>query len=131
MSFSELSNVVYFSYLNTEEALKPLYEDLKECGGITISYYRDIYYGDLYYLEISSVNASKRTAVEFLREYVSAEEIICFGDNLNDIPMFEASDKCCAVANANEKLRERADKVIGSNNEDGVIKFLETEDYNA
>lgn len=117
-------NTVYFSYLNSEEVLNPFFEDLKKCYEINISYYRDIYYGDLWYLEISSRNASKRSAVEFIKEYLGVKKVICFGDNLNDIPMFEASDEKYAVKNANEKLKELADKIIMSNDENGVAEFL-------
>ena len=40
--------------------------------------------------------------------------LVCFGDNLNDIPMFEFADEAYATANAAEKLKEIATDVIGS-----------------
>ena len=50
--------------------------------------------------------------------------MIAFGDNLNDIPLFEVADECYAVSNAEEKLKSIATGVIGSNDEDAVAKFI-------
>lgn len=38
--------------------------------------------------------------------------------------MFEISDECYAVENAVEELKEIADGIIGSNEDDGVAKWL-------
>ena len=41
------------------------------------------------------------------------------GDNLNDIPLFEACDRCCAVGNAHKEVKERADYVLRYESECG------------
>ncbi len=51
--------------------------------------------------------------------------MVSFGDAVNDIPMFQISDECYAVSNAVEALSKLATDVIGSNEEDGVAKWLE------
>ena len=117
--------LVYFSFLNTHEKLQPLYEELSGIGGITIEYYQDIYHKDLWYLEILSDKASKYTAAMTLKEQLGADKLVGFGDNFNDIPLFNACDECYAVSNANDKIKSIANAVIGSNNDDGVVKFLE------
>ena len=43
---------------------------------------------------------------------------------MNDIPLFEESDECYALANGVEELKARATGVIGSNEEDGVARWL-------
>lgn len=43
---------------------------------------------------------------------IPKEECASFGDNLNDIPMFEASGTSCAVANALPAVKKAADKVV-------------------
>lgn len=48
-----------------------------------------------------------------------------FGDAVNDISMFEAADECYAMENAVPELKAIATGVIGSNNEDGVARWLE------
>lgn len=117
-------DVVYFSLLNTEQTLRPLYDELSEMAEIKCVFYKDVYSEGLWYLEIFSASASKKNAVDFLREKYGYDKVICFGDNLNDIPLFEASDKRYAVENAHPDLKTLADKVIGSNNDNGVAKFL-------
>ena len=43
--------------------------------------------------------------------------------------MFQIADECYAVENAVEEVKEIADGIIGSNEEDGVAKWLEKQ-YN-
>ena len=43
---------------------------------------------------------------------IPKEECASFGDNLNDIPMFEASGTSYAVANALPAVKKAADKVV-------------------
>ena len=50
--------------------------------------------------------------------------VISFGDAVNDLPMFEASDECYAVANAVDELKAAATGIIESNVDDGVAKWL-------
>lgn len=59
-----------------------------------------------------------------------AERLVVFGDNLNDLPMLDIADVAVAVANAHEKVKERADIIIGCNNDDAVSHFIQ-QDYNA
>lgn len=61
----------------------------------------------------------------FLKEYLQADELISFGDNLNDLPMFEVSDYCYAVENADILVKQAATGVIKSNMDNGVALFLE------
>lgn len=118
--------VVYFSFLNSEEKLKPMFDEISNIQGMTVEYYRDIYNTDQWYLELLSDKASKYHALNFLRGYLGTDKLIGFGDNLNDIPLFKACDECYAVENANPAIKELADGVIGSNRNDGVARFLET-----
>ena len=62
--------------------------------------------------------------VEKLRRMTGKSRIVCFGDNLNDLPMFRVADECYAVANAREELKSTATGVIGSNGECGVPAFI-------
>ncbi len=125
-SFMECTanNVVYYSYSDTYEKLKPLYDKTKDIKGIRIEFYRDTYHPDFWYFEVCSENASKYNAVVWLRENYGFEKVVAFGDNLNDIPLFEASDESYAVENAKEDVKKCASAVIGRNTEDAVAKFL-------
>ena len=52
------------------------------------------------------------------------DKIVCFGDGKNDVSIFEISDECYAVANAEPEVKAIATAVIESNEADGVAKWL-------
>jgi Cof subfamily protein (haloacid dehalogenase superfamily) len=56
---------------------------------------------------------------------VEAADVIAVGDELNDLTMLEWAGSGVAVANADERVRAAADRVIGSHLDDGVAIFLE------
>ena len=120
-----VENIVYLSIPDTYDGLLPLYEDLQQLPGLSSVLYPCSYLQDCWYLECYSDQASKYNAVRWLRENYGFDKIIGFGDNLNDIPLFEACDEGYAVANAREELKAAATGVIAANTEDGVAKFLE------
>jgi hypothetical protein len=68
--------------------------------------------------------ASKANAIRKMKEMWGCSRVISFGDAVNDIPMFEISDECYAVQNAVDELKAIATGVIGSNEEDGVARWL-------
>ena len=59
-----------------------------------------------------------------LKEMLGCDEVVCFGDGVNDIPMFLTADRAYAVANAEKALKEIASGIIESNEQDGVAKWL-------
>ena len=79
------------------------------------------------YLEILSKSASKGKALAYVMESLSlrSDEVIAFGDEENDIPMFETAAYSAAPSSAKESVKARAGMVIGSNADDGVAEFLE------
>ncbi len=125
-SFTDCQNnsVVYYSYSDAYEKLKPLYEKAKTIEGIRCEFYRDTYHPDFWYFEVCSESASKFNAVKWLKEIYGFDKVVAFGDNLNDIPLFEASDEAYAVENAKEDVKKHATAVISSNEEDAVASFL-------
>ncbi len=68
--------------------------------------------------------ASKAEAIKRLKEIWHCGKVVSFGDAVNDIPMFEISDECYAVANGVAELKACATGVIASNDEDGVARWL-------
>lgn len=127
VSFADipLDDTIYFALLDTQENLLPIYESLKDLPELRMEMYLDIYSDTLWYLEIFSVDASKKNTSLYLRKLLDAKEMIGFGDNLNDLPLFEACDISCAVGNAKDKVKEAADIIIDTNNNDGVVRWLD------
>lgn len=79
-----------------------------------------------YWLTVHDHRATKDQAIRILLEEwgLDGSELVVFGDSSNDIKMFQVADHAIAVANATDELKRYATQVIGSNNEDSVIKFI-------
>ena len=56
---------------------------------------------------------------------IKKEEAIAIGDDNNDLSMFEQVGYKVAVANAIDIVKEKADEITLSNDDDGVAVFLE------
>lgn len=119
------SKIINFIVFDKYEKIKGIYEELKKIDEISVEYYEDIYEKGCYFLEAYSAEASKANGIKLLSDYIEHDKLICFGDNLNDIPMFELADECYATANAVESVKEISTDVIGSCDEDGVALFME------
>jgi 5-amino-6-(5-phospho-D-ribitylamino)uracil phosphatase len=105
------------------EKIESLCSKLKEKFNLFFQFTQDIY-SKYYWLEIAHLDANKKDSLKFLKSHLNVSRTCCFGDNLNDLPMFEESDESYAVANAHERLKELSTEVIGSNIDDGVARFL-------
>lgn len=117
------SNVINFVAFDNYEKIKAIAEEVKCIEGITVNYYKDVY-EDCYFLEAYSSEASKANGIKYLSKYIEYSKVICFGDNLNDIPMFELANEAYATANATEEIKKIATDVIGSCEDNGVAEFL-------
>lgn len=68
---------------------------------------------------------SKAHAITQLKNLLGCDRLVVFGDGENDRDMFEIADEAYAVENAVAGLKNRATAVIGSNDSDGVARWLE------
>lgn len=117
-------SLIYLSVSDRKERLEPVYEEMRTDPNLHIEFYRDIYMDQFWYFEVCSAQASKYNAAMYLRDRFGFERIVSFGDNLNDLPLFLASDESHAVGNAKEEVKRKADSVILSNEENGVARYL-------
>lgn len=117
------SNIITLVIISEDKRLSTLHTALKESFDMTFHYTQDIY-SKFYWLEITNKDANKKAAVEYVKKYLAAKKLICFGDNLNDYSMFEIADEKYAMANGHPLLKGFATKVIGSNDEHSVSKFI-------
>ncbi len=124
--FSQIDSgkVIYFTLIDSYERLVPLYEEISQISGLEITFYQDNYSDTLWYMEVFSADASKKKAVERLKSQLSPQRTVCFGDNLNDISMFEVADVGVAVENAVNEVKKCADVIIGKNSHDAVAEFI-------
>ncbi len=91
---------------------------------IEIHFAEDVYYKKAFWLEFTSKQSTKKSGIEFLRKHLEPKTITVFGDNLNDIPLFQAADHCYATDNARQELKAIASGVIGSCDVNAVSKFI-------
>jgi Cof subfamily protein (haloacid dehalogenase superfamily) len=79
-------------------------------------------------VEISAAGVTKAAGLAWLcaREGIAAEDVLAFGDMPNDVPMLSWAGHSVAMANAHPAVREVADEVTLTNDEDGVAVYLRT-----
>lgn len=104
-----------------QDKANELAERLSDCDCIRFS--------DGYWYKFTKKNVTKENAIMKITEVsgFGTESIIAFGDDFADIGMLELCGLGVAMGNAIEEIKEKADIVIGSNDEDGIAVFLENE----
>ena len=82
---------------------------------------------EYYYTEISSKNVDKWYAIEYLisKLNIEKEEVITIGDNMNDKKMIEEAGLGIAMGQSSPLIKEVADDITSSNEEDGVAQALD------
>ena len=77
-------------------------------------------------VEISAAGVTKASTLEALAAEmgVVAAEVVAFGDMPNDLPMLEWAGTSYAMANAHGSVRDLADHLAPSNDDDGVARVL-------
>ncbi len=86
------------------------------------------FFSDTKFLEFCDINASKGNAVKRLAEYIglSMDDIVCVGDERNDISMIQMAGIGCAMANAHPEAKKYADYITTkTNNQSGVAEVIE------
>ncbi len=81
------------------------------------------------YVDIGPLNNSKGNAVKILCKQfgIKLEEVIAFGDQMNDISMISIAGFGVAMGNAKDEVKEIADFVTLTNDENGVAYAIKTQ----
>ena len=79
------------------------------------------------FLEVINSGVSKGEGLRIAMQHrgLKPEEVIAFGDEENDLPMFTVAGFAAAPENARDKIREKADLIYGPNTEEGLAVYLE------
>ncbi len=98
---------------------KEMYEKLKDRMGVFRS--------EPYFLELVPKGIDKAQSLSVLLEEtgMKREEMITIGDGFNDLSMIQYAGLGIAMANAQPVVRENADFITYSNDEDGVAHAVE------
>lgn len=105
-------------------------EDLDAYENVVKSEFKDMCYvvraGD-WFLELMHKNVSKAAGLQDLstKINISPDEIMAFGDEQNDIPMFKYVGNAVCMKNGSDKAKEYADYITDSNDNDGIAKAMD------
>ncbi|AYF53528.1 Cof-type HAD-IIB family hydrolase [Clostridium botulinum] len=77
--------------------------------------------------EIMNKGVSKGKGVQKLAEFygLTSDEVICMGDGENDLSMIEYAGLGIAMGNAPDFIKEKANYITDTNDNDGVAKAIE------
>ena len=120
--------IVCLTLIGPRARLAPIAQALaSEFAGLThCLLYENAYQPGWFWLTLQSVFASKAHALRALAEGagVALDQTTVFGDEVNDIPMFELAGRGVAVENAIDDLKRIAHQVIGPHHSDSVVRYL-------
>jgi hypothetical protein len=122
------NQVVCFTLIEREEALTAVSGSLADRFGpaLQVTSYAFRYFPGWHFLSVHDARATKENGIRELQKAHGLEEapLVVFGDDVNDIGMFRAAAHAVAMANAHPAVKALADEIIGSNQEDSVVRWL-------
>jgi 5-amino-6-(5-phospho-D-ribitylamino)uracil phosphatase len=123
------SKSLLITYIGHQAELDPLMKAAQAKFGespLHVHYTADPYIRNHYFLEFSHPKANKGDSLLLWANQlgISPKRVTVFGDNLNDAQLFVSAGARVAVSNAHERLKMIADEVIGTNDEDSVVKYI-------
>ena len=104
------------------DSMKNIEKHMREMFGDKVNVFRS----DPHFVELLPKYVDKGVAVEKLMRYldINREKVICVGDSINDMPMLRYAGMGVAMGNAQDKVKQAADYVTLSHNEDGVANVI-------
>jgi 5-amino-6-(5-phospho-D-ribitylamino)uracil phosphatase len=121
------AKVAYITVAGEYKDLAKIVEAINPLEGISCALSQDAYIAQMWNLEIFDAKADKKNGVAFIKNHYGFDQVCVFGDNSNDIGMFQEADFSCAMENAVASIKSLASCCIGSNKDDSVAKWLNCE----
>ncbi len=108
------------------EKMKLFRKDISNTNLKIINKTRNIKKGELLYYDLVNKDVSKGTALKVLCNYLKMDidKVMVIGDSYNDESMFDIAGYRVAVENAIPELKEKADFITMSNDNNGVYLVL-------
>ncbi len=97
-------------------------DEFKEPFGDSLSIYRSA----PFFIEVMAQNIDKAQSLDYLVKSlgIKQEEVMAFGDGYNDLSMIEYAGLGVAMNNAVDGVKEKADRITLSNDQDGIAYTL-------
>ena len=129
-NFRDEEKISGFLLIDTHEQLEPIYKTLNEkySDHLNLYFAEDVSMKGYFWLQSFHQEASKGNMVEILAKkiQVSLENVVVFGDYLNDLDMFRIAGHAVAMENALQEVKDSANEIIGSNAQGAVLQYLES-----
>lgn len=113
----------YFTCIDAETVLSKVNDMFRVDTRYNCIYQKD-FYSHEQWCELLPSKATKANAALQLKQALACDRLVVFGDGRNDVSLFGVADECYAMANAVPELTAMATAVIGSNDDDGVARWL-------
>lgn len=100
-----------------------LEKELQQKYGSVASIYRS----EPFFIEIMPKNVDKASSLDKMLETIgmTRENAICCGDGFNDVSMIKYAGIGVAMGNAQQVVKEAADYVTATNDEDGLVQVID------
>ena len=87
----------------------------------------NIFRSEPFFLEMMPKGIDKASVLKNFLPFlgITRDEVICCGDGYNDKTMIEFAGLGVAMANARDEVKEVADYITASNDEDGIVEVVE------
>lgn len=123
--FSEMDDIYSISVHPRDNSLIEKYYDMFKSDNLEILVMQDSF-SNVKCLEVFSKGVSKYNAIKVISELegITNDNVIAFGDGLNDVDMIKLSGIGVAMGNALEEVKSVSNYITISHNDDGVIYFL-------
>ncbi len=116
--------VFYFTAIGDLSQLGDLADAFAADRRYAVNFQRDVYRREEFWLEVMPAGAGKGRQAMLLREYTGAKRLVCFGDNRNDLSLFDTADESVAVENASASVKAAAAHHIGDCDDDAVASWI-------
>lgn len=116
-------HIIAYTATVTYEELLPLKNIAKKLEDVHFTFYEEAV-TKKYRICIYPKWASRKVIIDYWRERMGYDKVVCITDRMYDLSMFEAADVKVAMGNADEETKALADKVIDTNDRGGLVKFL-------
>lgn len=86
-----------------------------------------IYRSEPFFIEVMPWNVDKAASLDRMLEAIgrTKEDAICCGDGFNDISMIQYAGLGVAMGNAQPAVKEAADYITSTNDEDGLVEVID------
>lgn len=129
-NYSQLKGhqVVSMTAIDLSDQIQIVHDVLRKrfTSQIKLHHYTNPYHPEWQWMNIQDKTSSKGAAAQILLDKLklTPSELTVFGDQANDISMFQVAGTACAVSNAHHSLQPHATQTIGTNTDNSVIKYI-------